>query len=128
MHSIYISIKIEPNLVLQKHKEADGEGRDEEEEDDGELAERGEHVGEHDDVDAEHGELADEEQQVHPAEEHGRCADIPLPQLWGRSAKLHIYSASNSNKGNAARVCVCHLTGAATTDKINKIQTTGAND
>ena len=49
--------------------EAEREGDDEEDDDDGELEEGDGDVGEHDDVDAEEGQLAHVGQQVQPREQ-----------------------------------------------------------
>ena len=56
-------------LFSDEGVEAECEGDDEEDDDDGELEEGDGDVGEHDDVDAEEGQLAHVGQQVQPREQ-----------------------------------------------------------
>ncbi|RUS76172.1 hypothetical protein EGW08_016084, partial [Elysia chlorotica] len=70
-----------PYLILKQGVEGEREGDDEQEEDDEELAEREQDVGEHDHVDSEPRELLDEQNQVHPRQEHGHRAQVPLPSM-----------------------------------------------
>ena len=59
--------------------ESEGECDDEEDDDDGELEEGDGDVGEHDDVDAEEGQLAHVGQQVEPRQQEAQGAQLPLP-------------------------------------------------
>ena len=63
--------------LAEEAMESEGEGDDEEDDDDGELKEGYEHVGEHNDVDAEEGELADVDEEVEPGHD-----DAEGPNLW----------------------------------------------
>ena len=59
--------------------ESECEGDDEEDDDDGELEEGDGDVGEHDDVDAEEGQLAHVGEEVEPREEQAEGPQLPLP-------------------------------------------------
>ena len=58
-------------LVEDERVESEAEGNDEDEEDCGEGEEGLEDVDEHDDVDAEEGQLADVDQEVEPGQDDG---------------------------------------------------------
>ena len=71
-------------LALLRHDErmeAEAEGDDENDEDDGELEEGLEDVEEHDDVDAEEGQLPDVTKEVEPGQDHRDGSHLPLPTL-----------------------------------------------
>ena len=62
--------------LAEEAVEAEGEGHDEEDDDDRELEEGDEHVLEHDDVDAQEGELLDVDEQVEPSHDDAEGADL----------------------------------------------------
>ena len=62
--------------LAEEAVKAEGEGDDEENDDDGELEKGDEHVGEHDDVDAEEGELPDVDEEVEPGHDDAERADL----------------------------------------------------
>ena len=74
-------------LKQQYHEETEAKCDEEEHEDRAEAQEGGEHVGEHDHVDTQERQLADEEQQIHPRQEDGSRPNLPLPLLQERAKK-----------------------------------------
>lgn len=61
--------------------EAECEADEEQNEYDDELKERLKDVGEHDDIDAKSGKLADDEYELEPGKEYSNYACLPLPNL-----------------------------------------------
>ena len=70
---------VEVLLLGQERVKAQGEGHQEEDANDAELEEGLEHVGEHDHVDAQEGELPHVGEQVEPRGRDGDGAHLPLP-------------------------------------------------
>ena len=67
------------DLLCKEAVEPEGEPLYEEDDDDCDLHEGEEDVGDHDDVDAEEGELAHVRHQVHPRRRDGHRPQLPLP-------------------------------------------------
>lgn len=65
--------------VIKCHVECDPKGYHQKEGQQDHLQEGVEHSGEHDDVNANEGELADDKDEVYPAQESGQDAELPLP-------------------------------------------------
>ena len=69
------------DLLGQEAVESEREPLDEEDDDDGDLHEGEEDVGDHDDVDAEEGELPDVGDEVDPGGRYGHGSELPLPPV-----------------------------------------------
>ena len=69
------------DLLCQEAVETECESLNEEDDDDGDLHEGEEDVGDHDDVDAEEGELPDVGDEVDPGGGDGDGPELPLPPV-----------------------------------------------
>ena len=69
------------DLLCQEAVETECESLDEEDDDDGDLHEGQQDVGDHDDVDAEEGELPDVGDEVDPGGGDGHGPELPLPPV-----------------------------------------------
>ena len=69
------------DLLGQEAVESEREPLDEEDDDDGDLHEGQQDVGDHDDVDAEEGELPDVGDEVDPGGGDGHGTQLPLPPV-----------------------------------------------
>ena len=68
-------------LVLEKCEKCQCKGNNEEHEDNEELGECPQNMGEHDHIDSKLWKLLDKQHQIHPSQKYRHSTKVPLPHL-----------------------------------------------